>query len=624
MRPSITPVRAPVRPRTISPDSGESVPLEDVVCALLEPFRSGIVQVLGTPGSGKSVALHHLAAVLPDSERIWFQDDADQIWPGAVSSDRLLIVTAREPEGISQCPSLRLRLLRWGEDELIEYLLAVHREHCAAVMARVRSDPDRTHLSGVPELWRIVLDRMAEEPSATIADALRHELERSLVHVKWIAGLQRSCFESLTGSREHADRLLTQVAARGATVEVVRLVRHRYVQLLLESARLGELLSGDGSVEWLSRKLAPDLIELTARRLTPEAVQSLQRLLAGKNAAYFAMAASLLFAADPFWRPNPGRGTRSFSGGYFPDARWADLDLREAHLNAADLTSADLARSRLAKSQLTGAELAGANLQHAELDECDFQRANMAGADLSFCHAKKARFDNANLVRARLEGAKVFEAVFDGADLERASFVRAYLSGSKVWHTNLAGADFREANCDAIDCPGAALHQADFRGATFRAATLTRCDMEGMVLPGADFTKANLEGALLTGSQMPHASFRRAILRNTGLAEINWEGAYLCRADLRGCTFHLGSTRSGLVGSPIACEGSRTGFYTDDYDEQEFKAPEEIRKANLRGADLRGANTEGVDFYLVDLRDALYTREQGAQFRRSGAILRSS
>ena len=75
-------------------------------------------------------------------------------------------------------------------------------------------------------------------------------------------------------------------------------------------------------------------------------------------------------------------------------------------------------------------------------------------------------------------------------------------------------------------------------------------------------------------------------------------------ADLRGASFHMGSSRSGLVDSTIASLGTRTGFYTDDYNEQDFKSPEEIRKANLRGADLRGAKIDGVDFYLVDLRDA--------------------
>ena len=83
----------------------------------------------------------------------------------------------------------------------------------------------------------------------------------------------------------------------------------------------------------------------------------------------------------------------------------------------------------------------------------------------------------------------------------------------------------------------------------------------------------------------------------------------------------MGSSRSGLVGSPIACEGSRTGFYSDDREEMYFKRPEEIRKANLRGADLRGANVQNVDFYLVDLREARLDPGQIQQAQKTGAIL---
>jgi hypothetical protein len=78
---------------------------------------------------------------------------------------------------------------------------------------------------------------------------------------------------------------------------------------------------------------------------------------------------------------------------------------------------------------------------------------------------------------------------------------------------------------------------------------------------------------------------------------------------------------SGLVGSPIACEGSKTGFYTDDYEDMHFKRPEDIRKANLCGADLRGAKIDGLDFYLVDLRDAKLEAKQLEHVRRCGAIL---
>jgi uncharacterized protein YjbI with pentapeptide repeats len=108
-----------------------------------------------------------------------------------------------------------------------------------------------------------------------------------------------------------------------------------------------------------------------------------------------------------------------------------------------------------------------------------------------------------------------------------------------------------------------------------------------------------------------------------GLAEIDWPDADLRDSDLRGTSFHFGSSRNGFVGSSIAREGSRTGFYTDDADDQVIKSAEEIRKANPRGADLRGAEIEGVDFYLVDLCNAKYTQAQAEYFRRYRAILES-
>src|SRR5438132_34212 len=120
---------------------------------------------------------------------------------------------------------------------------------------------------------------------------------------------------------------------------------------------------------------------------------------------------------------------------------------------------------------------------------------------------------------------------------------------------------------------------------------------------------------------MPEANFDQANLRGAGLADINWERASRRGADPGGATFRMGSSRSGLVFSPIACEGSRTGFYTDDYEEQSYKAPEEIRKANLCGADLRGARLEDTDFYLVDLRGARFDAFWFDHLRRCGAIL---
>ncbi|MBI5363652.1 MAG: pentapeptide repeat-containing protein [Planctomycetes bacterium] len=83
----------------------------------------------------------------------------------------------------------------------------------------------------------------------------------------------------------------------------------------------------------------------------------------------------------------------------------------------------------------------------------------------------------------------------------------------------------------------------------------------------------------------------------------------------------LGSTRSGLlVGAPPSW-GTRTGFYSADFQDHDRLPPETIRKANLQRADLRGAHVLECDFYLVDLRGAAFTHEQGQHFRKCGAIL---
>ena len=206
---------------------------------------------------------------------------------------------------------------------------------------------------------------------------------------------------------------------------------------------------------------------------------------------------------------------------------------------------------------------------------------------------------------------------------EKVRDLNAELSEADLRQASLRDTDFAGAVLRGTHLSGLRLTEAHWEGTRFAWANLARCDFEGMTLRQADFEGANLTEALLTGTTMRESNFRHAKLCGAKLAEVDWEGACLADADLTGATFHMGTTRSGLVGSPIASEGSRTGFYTDDYDEQSYKSPEEIRKANLCGADLRGARLDGVDFYLVDLRGALYDAGYECHLHRCGAILES-
>src|SRR5262249_17948177 len=108
----IQPERAPVKPRVLCPASGEALPLEDEVRALLEAGARGVVEITGPAGAGKTTALRHLAAVLPSSAPLMFLD-GPFLPSSADLSTRLVLSAGHLPH-----PSLLAKygLAGWHED----------------------------------------------------------------------------------------------------------------------------------------------------------------------------------------------------------------------------------------------------------------------------------------------------------------------------------------------------------------------------------------------------------------------------------------------------------------------------------------------------------------------------
>ena len=105
------------------------------------------------------------------------------------------------------------------------------------------------------------------------------------------------------------------------------------------------------------------------------------------------------------------------------------------------------------------------------------------------------------------------------------------------------------------------------------------------------------------------------------MAEIVWVDCDLRDSSFKHVAFHLGSSRCGMVDSPYPSHGTRTGFYTDDYDDLHYRPPETIRKAAMVGCDLRGVQLDKTDFYLVDLRGTKFDPKYESHLRNCGAIL---
>ena len=152
--------RARVRPRVISPETGEAIPLDDKIGQLIQEGRHDLVGLVGGPGSGKTTALRHLAAILPPwaLAQVRLVDDpqgyADIVALG--DKDRQFVISAggQLPPAPSQ---VIYSLASWSRDDVIEYLLSAHWDRCASVMTRLKS----CRRSRFPEGHSRALDRCA-------------------------------------------------------------------------------------------------------------------------------------------------------------------------------------------------------------------------------------------------------------------------------------------------------------------------------------------------------------------------------------------------------------------------------------------------------------------------------
>lgn len=551
-----------VVPRVLSPISGESLPLDAVVADVLEARGSGPIALVGPPGAGKTTALRWILRREPR-----LRPPEDDILFGAGGARVPIYATAASIEGEHRAV---LPMASWGVDEAIEHLLARHASACASVMARV-DDPE--FAQGLPGLWVPLLDRLAANPDL---------LDLRAAVLQDAAAL--STFHS--------------------------------VQVLLHATRHVEDLRRGQHESFMRRPTAAVVAEIV-RLTTPEDLSLLMRLLSEDDAA---MVVSVLHAAKAEPAIQPGCGLR---GALLPGIELPGNDLRLIDASYADFDRARLDGSDLSFALARGASFRRADLRRASFEETRAPGASFEGARMANIRAEHADFTSAVLRGADLRGGYLRRASFEAADLRGACFDDANLDACRLSGARLDEASFAGANLRHVDLMRQDLRRVDLERTDLSYAHLERARLAGVHAPQAWWRRAALTGADLTGAHMPGANLRETNLSYARLGDVNWERVDLRRANLCGVSFHMGSSRSGLVDSPIACEGSRTGFYTDEYHESHFKAPEEIRKANLRGADLRGAAIDQTDFYLVDLRDAHYTPSQARILKQSGAILRA-
>jgi len=601
-----------VTPRSASPVSGESLPIADLINELVFQNEVRLVRLVG---QGTSTALSHLAAEFRDTAGVRFLDGERP----TDLNEWLLTVVAYSGDIKAD---VEFRIARWSRDDVIEYLMAKDPSKCKSVMSRLLQSDDLWLGNGSPQVLSLVLDIMISSPDVlSVEDAVLHHFDSAELSDEQRAKIGYLTIQHLFDSEALSYRLakmVPQVIGRSMT----GFLCNQTVRYAIAKQAIVEALKKRKTPKAMRLSWPRPLIKLIADGLENDvAVHNFLNELANKpDSGDSANAVSLLVCNDSNWRPT--RRTRlNYCHAHVSGANWKNIALEKSSLLSINLANANLQKASLSRSQITSADFSCANLAGAKMKRVQAWRVDLSDATMRAVSAQSAAFRNSNLENVIAEFSDFSNAIFKQANLRNANFSNSKFSFADFLEADLANVDFSNSYLNNATLDGLDLRSVGFYGANLTKAAMSKCDMEGMRLSNVVLNKAWLNDAILTGTTFRDVSLVGCRFHNSKLAEIDWEGCDLRNAHFVNSHFQMGSTRCGKVDSPYPSHGTRTGFYTDEYDEQYFKKPEEIRKANLCDCDLRGAKVTKSDFYLVDLRGAKYDEKQREHFLRCGAIL---
>jgi hypothetical protein len=292
-----------VRPRVISPPTGEILLLEDVVATHLAAGDWGVIEVSGGPLMGKTTAIDYLGRLFGDELSLTDTDERARIQQCVVPKARVMVTTAVAEYGTTRLG--KYQLAPWGQDEWIEYLLAAHRDRCGSVISRLRASQQFGALGGNPGLWRLVLEKLALNDSISSAtEALRWAVTHLFSTSMAYHALQRFSLVAAAPLPDELDRETRSLAKLSIERDLVRLLALDSIRTILAAEALALDLA-DGGVSHLRRRLPPALIHEVS--LTVQANHSFQGkligVLAGSDETLQATAASMLHAAEIGWQP---------------------------------------------------------------------------------------------------------------------------------------------------------------------------------------------------------------------------------------------------------------------------------------------------------------------------------
>ena len=134
-------------------------------------------------------------------------------------------------------------------------------------MSRVETD-DHLLLGGLPELWRIALDRLAsDETIPDVRRALHRHVEEHLSDTDLMERARSACLNVAVSPELSLTGAVMEIARPGFADRLIRLLRYPAVQVLLAGERIAADLHGEADCDYLAKRLPRDLVEAAGRLL---------------------------------------------------------------------------------------------------------------------------------------------------------------------------------------------------------------------------------------------------------------------------------------------------------------------------------------------------------------------
>jgi uncharacterized protein YjbI with pentapeptide repeats len=188
-----------------------------------------------------------------------------------------------------------------------------------------------------------------------------------------------------------------------------------------------------------------------------------------------------------------------FTNGKTPAASDVTVSMRGRHFEEANFTRADLRSADFSGARMARAILRGADLENAKLSCPRSVSKSVDKTDSNCTQLQQANFNAADLRGATLDEALLQGASFEGANLQNASLQGAKIQAALINSSDLQGANLQDANLTAASINNSQLRAADLSGANLSGALIYESHLQGVAMTSTVKRPVKVETATFVG-----------------------------------------------------------------------------------------------------------------------------